>query len=229
MATNSVVSDDIRIYNKVQESWMKQMFLVYQAALDGNLREIKDGRSIRKAYRAMRHASENIELKEEMYHEMQVRHLISTDIQREDADIMLALDPQMFSHEPFTFCIECKKSQSFLDKYATQSGLVICVECINEVVKLLIEESVAQGHTQLVKNQFRTHFLIDWIYEPNFFQLDAFMWDVFSLDWLNVVKDVFQKTFLEKELNFKRIHSLASGYLGQFSYFIESVNEEPEK
>lgn len=210
MATNSVVSDDILIYNLVQESWMEQLFLVYEAATKRELAKIEDGRSIRKAFHAIGYRSEGLELKNEIYHEMQVRHLITKGNTRERANVMLAVDPQMFSLEPIGICKSCKNPQKLLDQYAGRPGLFICIECINEVVKLLIEESVVHGHTELVENQFRTHFVIDWIYEPNIYQFDTLIGDFFNPKWLNVVEDVFRKTILGDKPDIEGIHFSAS-------------------
>lgn len=233
MAANSVVSDDIGIYDLVEESWMQQMFLIHEAALKGDLAKIEDGRSIRKAFHALRDTPEAAELRNALFHEMQVRHLITREIireiTREDANVIIALDPQILRLEPIGICKSCKNPQGLLDQYAKLSRQLICVECINEVVKSLIVESVAQGHTELVENQFRTHFLIDWIYEVNVYQHDVFMWDFFDIEWLKVVGDVFRKAILGDKPDIYGIHFWPSILLRGLSRQEEEEDEEEDE
>lgn len=225
---NSVVSDDIGIYDLVEESWIQQMFLIHEAALKGDLAKIEDGRSIRKAFHALRDRSEAVELKNALFHEVQVRYLIARENTRENANVIIALDPQILSIEPIGICESCKKPQKLLDQYATRSHLLICVECINKIVKSLIIESVAQGHTELVENQFRTHFLIDWLYEPNLYQYDVLMWDFFDDEWLDVVVDVFRKAIIGDKPDINGIHFLAFFNLRMATYEAEEENEEDQ-
>jgi hypothetical protein len=230
VAANSVVSDDIWMYDLVEESWMQQMFLIHDAAQKGDLAKIEDGRAIRKAFHALRNRSEAAELRNELYHEMQVRHFIARGNTRENANVIIALDPQILSLEPIGICKSCKNPQKLLDQYATQSHrLIICVECINKVVKSLIVESVAQGHTELVKNQFRIHFLIDWIYEANVYQHDVLMENLFDIEWLKVVEDVFRKAILGDKPDINGLHYWPSVYLRGISTQDDEDDEEDEE